>query len=110
MMPNGTVSTPESDASSYDNVTPVQRLEAVGIALVGVMGAVTAYTTIRWIGKRAHPLISVNYFATWSTLVSLVLQLTVPGIGFLLPADPKEWAYLIFLGSCGFIMVSFHGA
>jgi drug/metabolite transporter (DMT)-like permease len=101
---NGTTSLSESDASNYDNVTPVQRLGAVGIALTGVMGAVTAYTTIRWIGKRAHPLISVNYFATWSTIVSLVLQLTVPGIGFLLPADVKEWSYLIFLGTCGFVM------
>ena len=46
-----------ADASNYDNVTSVQRLEAVGIALIGVLGAAVAYTTIRWIGKRAHPLI-----------------------------------------------------
>ncbi|KAG9753756.1 hypothetical protein KCU73_g5816, partial [Aureobasidium melanogenum] len=65
---------------------------------------VIAYTTIRWIGKRAHPLISVNYFATWCTIVSIVAQLTLPGIGFLLPADAKEWGYLVFLGTCGFIM------
>lgn len=86
------------DASNYDNVTPAERLAAVGIALVGVGGSVIAYTTIRWIGKRAHPLISVNYFATWCTIVSIVAQLTLPGIGFLLPADAKEWGYLVFLG------------
>jgi len=94
------------DASNYDAVTPTQRLLAVGVALVGVMGAVTAYTTIRWIGKRAHPLISVNYFAAWCTLVSTVMILTLPGVGFLLPAELKEWGYLFFLGTCGFIMVS----
>nr|OQO18785.1 hypothetical protein B0A51_13757 [Rachicladosporium sp. CCFEE 5018] len=99
---NGTA--PASDASNYDNVTPVERLGAVGIALVGVLGAVTAYTTIRWIGKRAHPLISVNYFAAWSTFVALVLQTAIPSIGFLLPSEPKEWAYLFFLGTCGFVM------
>ncbi|KAG9544146.1 hypothetical protein KCU79_g17151, partial [Aureobasidium melanogenum] len=99
---NSTMTTP--DASNYDNVTPAERLAAVGIALVGVGGSVIAYTTIRWIGKRAHPLISVNYFATWCTIVSIVAQLTLPGIGFLLPADAKEWGYLIFLGTCGFIM------
>ncbi|KAH0357157.1 hypothetical protein KCU81_g798, partial [Aureobasidium melanogenum] len=99
---NSTVTTP--DASNYDNVTPAERLAAVGIALVGVGGSVIAYTTIRWIGKRAHPLISVNYFATWCTIVSIVAQLTLPGIGFLLPADAKEWGYLVFLGACGFIM------
>jgi drug/metabolite transporter (DMT)-like permease len=93
---NSTVVIP--DASNYDNVTPAERLAAVGIALVGVGGSVIAYTTIRWIGKRAHPLISVNYFATWCTIVSIVAQLTLPGIGFLLPADAKEWGYLIFLG------------
>ncbi|KAI4756226.1 hypothetical protein E4T52_11701 [Aureobasidium sp. EXF-3400] len=93
---NSTVVIP--DASNYDNVTPAERLAAVGIALVGVGGSVIAYTTIRWIGKRAHPLISVNYFATWCTIVSIVAQLTLPGIGFLLPADAKEWGYLVFLG------------
>ncbi|THW75794.1 hypothetical protein D6D19_03711 [Aureobasidium pullulans] len=93
---NSTVTIP--DASNYDNVTPAERLAAVGIALVGVGGSVIAYTTIRWIGKRAHPLISVNYFATWCTIVSMVAQLTLPGIGFLLPADAKEWGYLLFLG------------
>lgn len=93
-----------ADAGSYENVTPTQRLTAVGIALMGVLGAACAYTTIRWIGTRAHPLISVNYFATWCTIVSLVMMFALPGVGFLLPAEAKEWGYLIFLGVCGFIM------
>ncbi|KAK3113565.1 hypothetical protein LTR53_009050 [Teratosphaeriaceae sp. CCFEE 6253] len=92
------------DASNYSNVTPTQRLTAVGLALLGVCGAVTAYTTIRWIGQRAHPLISVNYFAAWCTLVSAVMLLALPDVGFLLPAEAKEWGYLVFLGVCGFIM------
>ena len=73
--------------------------------MLGVCGTVVAFTTIRWIGKRAHPLISVNYFAAWCTIVSFVMQFILPGVGFLLPADAKEWAYLIFLGICGFVMV-----
>ncbi|TKX22173.1 hypothetical protein C1H76_5606 [Elsinoe australis] len=93
-----------SSASDYDSVTPEQRISAVGLALVGVLGAVAAFTTIRWIGKRAHPLISVNYFAVWCTIVSTVAQLAIPGIGFLFPADLKEWGLLLFLGTCGFIM------
>ncbi|KJX92166.1 hypothetical protein TI39_contig5901g00005 [Zymoseptoria brevis] len=102
--PANDTSNQESDASNYDDVTPEQRLMAVGIALIGVLGASVAYTTIRWIGKRAHPLISVNYFATWCTIVSFVMQFALPQVGFLLPADVKEWGYLIFLGTCGFIM------
>jgi len=87
-----------------DNVTSTQRLGAVGVALVGVLGAACAYTTIRWIGKRAHPLISVNYFAAWSTIVSIVALLAIPSIGFRLPATFRQWLYLIFLGVCGFVM------
>jgi drug/metabolite transporter (DMT)-like permease len=95
-----------ADASNYDNVTPAQRAGAVGLALVGVLGAVAAFTTIRWIGKRAHPLLSVNYFAAWCTIVSTVMMLALPQVGFLLPSGLKEWCYLFFLGICGFIMVS----
>lgn len=87
-----------SSAANYDNVTPEQRLFAVGIALVGVCGAVSAFVTIRWIGKRAHPLISVNYFAVWCTIVAFVAQLTVPGIGFLFPSTARDWFLLLFLG------------
>lgn len=96
-------------AADYDAVTPTQRATAVGIAMLGVLGAAGAYTTIRWIGKRAHPLISVNYFATWCTIVSIIAMLFMPGVGFLLPRYFKDWCYLIFLGVCGFVMVrSFH--
>lgn len=85
-------------------ITSTQRLKAVGVALVGVLGVASAYTTIRWIGKRAHPLISVNYYAAWTTFLSFVALLAVPGIDFQLPANVREWAYLVFLGICGFLM------
>ena len=55
-------------------------------------------------GSGAHPLISVNYFAAWSTIVSAIALLAVPGIGFRLPANLTQWAYLLFLGICGFVM------
>jgi len=96
--------TRSADLQGLDNVTSAQRLSAVGVALVGVLRAACAYTTIRWIGKRAHPLISVNYFAAWSTIVSIVALLAVPSIGFRLPATFRQWLYLIFLGVCGFVM------
>lgn len=91
-------------AADYDQVTPAQRATAVGVAMLGVLGAAGAYTTIRWIGKRAHPLLSVNYFATWCTIVSIVAMLALPDVGFLLPRSMKDWAMLFFLGICGFIM------
>ncbi|KAL1797240.1 hypothetical protein ACET3X_003846 [Alternaria dauci] len=103
-LPNTTVSSPDRLAADYDSVTPTQRAMAVGIAMLGVIGAAGAYTTIRWIGKRAHPLISVNYFSTWCTIVSTVAMFTIPGVGFLLPNSLRDWCYLIFLGICGFVM------
>ena len=99
-------STTAVDAGNFDDVTSSERLSGVGVALVGVLGSAAAYTVIRWIGKRAHPLISVNYFAVWVFVVSIVAQSTLPNVGWLLPADMKEWGYLLFLGACGFIMVS----
>ena len=104
---NTTFSSGPHLANDYDNVTPTQRASAVGVAMLGVIGAAGAYTTIRWIGRRAHPLISVNYFATWCTLVSIVMMFALPGVGFLLPANLKEWCMLMFLGICGFVMVSY---
>ncbi|KAL8948671.1 MAG: hypothetical protein Q9222_005168 [Ikaeria aurantiellina] len=89
---------------SASTVTSAQRLWAIGVALIGVLGAATAYTTIRWIGQRAHPLISVNYFAAWTTLVATIVLLFVPGMQFKLPSGLRQWGYLIFLGVCGFVM------
>ncbi|MCJ1451191.1 hypothetical protein MMC28_001527 [Mycoblastus sanguinarius] len=54
--------------------------------------------------KRAHPLISVNYFSAWCTIVSTVALLAIPGIGFRLPASLWQWIYLLFLGISGFAM------
>jgi drug/metabolite transporter (DMT)-like permease len=103
---NGTAVIISQERFSYDKVTPQQRAMAVGLAMLGVFGAACAFTTIRWIGKRAHPLLTVNYFATWCSIVSTVMMFALPGVGFLLPANFKEWCYLFFLGICGFIMVS----
>ncbi|RMZ66053.1 integral membrane duf6 [Pyrenophora seminiperda CCB06] len=101
---NITTAVPGRLAADYDSVTATQRAMAVGIAMLGVVGAAGAYTTIRWIGKRAHPLISVNYFAAWCTVVSIVAMFTLPGVSFLLPNNLKDWCYLVFLGICGFVM------
>jgi drug/metabolite transporter (DMT)-like permease len=105
---NATSGTPNRHASDYDDVTPAQRATAVGIAMLGVFGSAGAYTTLRWIGTRAHPLLSVNYFATWCTIVSIIGMLVLPDVGFLLPRYFEDWCYLIFLGLCGFVMVCIH--
>ncbi|KAL8654252.1 MAG: hypothetical protein Q9210_001628 [Variospora velana] len=102
-LPSANTTISAHDGNNY-HVTAAQRLFAVGVALVGVFGAASAYTTIRWIGQRAHPLISVNYFAAWTTFVTTVVLLFVPGMNFRLPWGLKQWSYLIFLGCCGYVM------
>ncbi|KAI4109651.1 MAG: hypothetical protein LQ339_001764 [Xanthoria mediterranea] len=99
-----TNATTHSQLTITDHITSGQRLLAVGVALIGVLGAASAYTTIRMIGQRAHPLISVNYFAAWTTFVATAVLLFVPGMDFQLPSGVKQWSYLVFLGVCGFVM------
>ncbi|GME49606.1 Drug/metabolite transporter [Neofusicoccum parvum] len=101
---NSTTTTPPPSTTPHPTVTPSQRALAVATALLGVLGAATAYTTLRWIGRRAHALISVNYFAAWCTLVSVVAMSALPSVPFAVPADPSDWALLCLLGVCGFVM------
>ncbi|KAL8802952.1 MAG: hypothetical protein Q9223_006406 [Gallowayella weberi] len=93
-----------SQLAEMHGVTSTQRLFAIGVALIGVLGAASAYTTIRMIGQKAHPLISVNYFAAWTALIATAVLLLAPGMEFRLPSGPKQWIYLVFLGVCGFVM------
>ncbi|EKD16077.1 uncharacterized protein L3040_003512 [Drepanopeziza brunnea f. sp. 'multigermtubi'] len=85
-----------------DHVTPAQRLIAITVALLGVLGASGAYTTIRIIGPRAHALMTVNYFAFLGTAASTVALLVIPGIGFVMPNGAREWLLLLALGVLGF--------
>jgi len=92
-------------ASSRPSVaTPHQHLVAILSSLIGIVGSVVAMTCIRAIGPHAHPLISVNYFSAWCTVVSLVAVLAVPSVGFRLPRNVVEWGLLTGLGVCGFVM------
>lgn len=85
------------------DATSAQRLSAVLVALIGVIGAAVAYCSIRWIGKRAHPLITVNYLAVISTVVCGVFLVLISETGFQLPADVRQWIYLVSASICGFI-------
>jgi drug/metabolite transporter (DMT)-like permease len=107
MAANSTLTVPQMG----EEPTDAQRLGAIGFALIGVLGAAGAFTTIRWIGKRAHALISVNYFSIWCTVVSTailvlapVLDVGQPSLHFALPSTPRQWALLISLGVCGFLL------
>ncbi|KAG6009262.1 hypothetical protein E4U21_002866 [Claviceps maximensis] len=91
--------------------TPQERILAVGVALVGVCGAAGAYTTLRAIGKRVHPLISVNAFAVICTIICAaclvlgpVLDVAQPSLRWVSPTSMRQWWLLLSLGLLGFVM------
>lgn len=109
-----TTEPPESEGSlpgAEHLVTADERLFAVGIALLGVLGAAGAFTTLRAIGNRAHPLLSVNYFSIICTIICVTtltaapaLDIAQPSLKWVQPTSGKQWALLLLLGVFGFIM------
>jgi drug/metabolite transporter (DMT)-like permease len=91
-----------NSAGPVDKVTPTERLIAIVVSLLGVIGASGAYTSIRVIGDRAHALMSVNYFAGVGTFGSAFALLIIPGISFTMPQGPREWILVLMLGIFGF--------
>ncbi|KAI1404142.1 hypothetical protein F4819DRAFT_448860 [Hypoxylon fuscum] len=91
--------------------TSAERLVAIGFALIGVLGAAGAITSLRWIGKRAHPLTSINYFSAWCVVVTTttltaapMLDYGQPDLRMELPHSFRQWAFLFLIGACGLIM------
>jgi drug/metabolite transporter (DMT)-like permease len=77
---------------------------AILIAILGTFGASTAYATIRVIGKRAHSLISVNYFSFIATMASFVLILVHPSLHFVMPKTLGQWGLIAIIGLFGFLL------
>ncbi|CAG8972430.1 hypothetical protein HYALB_00001119 [Hymenoscyphus albidus] len=106
---NATITSTPPPESDFPIPTSAQRLSAVTIALIGVLGGAGAITTVRLIGQRAHALLSINYLAVSCILISSI-SLLAPIEGtpsFQLPATFRQWYLLIFVGFCGFIMQLF---
>jgi drug/metabolite transporter (DMT)-like permease len=91
----------DPDGSGTDSY---HHLLATVVAFVGVLGAAGAYTSIRMIGRRAHPLVSVTYFSSVTTVISATAMAAVPGVPFRFPGNPAEWVLLTGLGVCGFLL------
>ncbi|KAF4126411.1 EamA-like transporter family [Geosmithia morbida] len=94
-----------------DIATTEERLMAIGVALLGVLGAAGAFTTLRILGKRAHPLVSVNIFGIACTIISVaslilapLLDIGQPSLRWTWPGSVNEWLLLLSLGVMGFIM------
>jgi drug/metabolite transporter (DMT)-like permease len=89
------------DTSSVGGATGPQRLAAVGVALLGALGAAAAYISIRAIGNKAHPLISVSMFSLYATLVSAI-GLAILKQPFTFPRTFAGWTEWLVIGLSGF--------
>ncbi|KAI0822122.1 drug/metabolite transporter [Trametes gibbosa] len=82
-------------------VSSSQRLGAVGVALLGVVGLTTAYTTIRAIGKRAHPMHNLAAFALVCIIIGpIAMLLTNTPVIFL--KDAVSITMVLAVSLCGF--------
>ncbi|CAR29630.1 hypothetical protein ZYGR_0AD03140 [Zygosaccharomyces rouxii] len=93
----------DPDNSPAESADPAKRLLATLVGLLGVLGASTVYIVLRYIGDRAHAIISVAYFSLTVTIVSSIGILVIPSMQFSWPHGSRQWFLLINLGVCGFI-------
>ncbi|KAI0919827.1 hypothetical protein AcV5_001792 [Taiwanofungus camphoratus] len=83
-------------------VTPAQRLGAVGTAMLGVLGATGAYTSIRAIGKRAHPLHNLVAFSSQCMIASSIAMIFIVRSELVFPTRIVFLFMLLAIGFCGF--------
>ncbi|KAL2292891.1 hypothetical protein FJTKL_07937 [Diaporthe vaccinii] len=91
---------PAAMMSRRSHETPKQ-LKGVVCGLVGVAGGVIALATIRRIGSRAHPLISVNYFA-WAVVVVTAILGFIQRLTWLMSS--RDLALVVLVGILGTLM------
>ena len=92
------------DVSDLPSVSAEQRAIAILFAVLGTFGASISYATIRLIGKRAHSLISVTYFAFLCTFGSAFILLVHPDLHFVMPESLGQWGLMAIIGLAGFAL------
>eukprot|EP00127_Corallochytrium_limacisporum_P000463 Clim_evm19s13 gene=Clim_evmTU19s13 len=76
------------------------ELWGAGAALLGAVGAASAYTIVRYMGTRTHFMVSVFSFGLVSTILSAPAALIQ---GAKVPVGPVEWTYMIMIGLSAFV-------
>ncbi|KAH9036484.1 drug/metabolite transporter [Lactarius pseudohatsudake] len=87
---------------SEELVTPAQRMISIAAALIGVLGATAMFTVLRAIGKRAHILQSLNFFASQCVLGS-ALGMVLFKVPLVVPTRVLWLAMMFVVGILGLI-------
>ncbi|KAG2123784.1 uncharacterized protein EDB93DRAFT_1195131 [Suillus bovinus] len=93
------------DGSYFSDTTPVQRLAGIGAGMIGVVGGhwgMYVYTSIRAIGKRAHPMHVMTFFSLWCTIIAY-LGMVVFEIPVVYPRSWRWSLLLLMIGVFGFL-------
>ncbi|EPQ53277.1 DUF6-domain-containing protein [Gloeophyllum trabeum ATCC 11539] len=86
----------------YERGTPTERVMAVGLSLLGVLGGTGAALCIRKIGRRAHAVHSLTSFSIYCVVASgLAMLWQRPHLVF--PTRPEWILMLLFIGVVGFV-------
>lgn len=93
-----------SSDESFESSDPRDRLVATLVSLLGVLGVSSVYIIIRYIGHRAHAIMSVTYFAFITCMISLFGILLIPSMTFQIPKTLKQWFLFFLIGISGFFM------
>lgn len=80
------------------------RFIAISMALTSVGAASVVYCLLRKIGRLAHPLISVSYFALLTCVATFGATVFIPSLSFQLPHTPRQWLLFALIGISGFFM------
>ncbi|KDQ09209.1 hypothetical protein BOTBODRAFT_534340 [Botryobasidium botryosum FD-172 SS1] len=99
------LSSPVESTFTPERGTPSQRLGAVGVALIGVLGAAGAYTTVRYISTKptavpVHALHNVSYLAAWCALLSgSILASGVLNIELVWPGGDENGSFALWVAA-----------
>ena len=89
------------DNQTVETKDSLKRTIATLVALFGTIGTSFVFIIIRFIGNRAHAIMSVSYFSLCTLIISLLGILILPGVEFLIPRSLKEWFLFFNLGFFG---------
>jgi len=86
----------------YKVVTPNQRMLSVVAGLLGVLGTIFTFITLRAIGKRAHAFHSMMFYS-WNCVLASTIGMAIFRISPVIPTDVLWFAMLFLICMFGLI-------
>ncbi|KIM44305.1 hypothetical protein M413DRAFT_378817 [Hebeloma cylindrosporum] len=95
-------STSDTTPSDADKAAAANRMKAVVVSLIGVLGNTLAYTLIRAIGKRAHAMHAMVSFSSIGMLLASA-GIIITKTEIVIPTQSKRLVLLAMIGIFSFV-------